>query len=165
MQLLNQYMKKLLKTAKKENMRVKFIGDRSVLSPEIQQSMQILEETTDVCTGLCFTIALNYGGRDEIVRAARKLAQKAVSGEISPEDISEEMISGALDTAGVPDPDLMIRTSYELRTSNFLPWQLAYTELYFTEVPWPDFGKEELRKAVEQYSKRDRRFGGIKTEG
>ena len=165
MQLLNQYMKKLLKTAKKENMRVKFIGDRSVLSPEIQQSMQILEETTDVCTGLCFTIALNYGGRDEIVRAARKLAQKAVFGEISPEDISEEMISGALDTAGVPDPDLMIRTSYELRTSNFLPWQLAYTELYFTEVPWPDFGKEELRKAVEQYSKRDRRFGGIKTEG
>lgn len=162
MQLLGQYMKKLLKTAKKENMRVRFIGDRRVLSEEIRQSMKTLEETTDVCTGLCFTIALNYGGRDEITRAVQKIAEQVRQGKLDPSGITEDTITANLDTAGIPDPDLMIRTSYELRTSNFLPWQLAYTELYFTEVPWPDFNREELKKAVDAYGMRDRRFGGVK---
>ncbi|MCR5715970.1 MAG: isoprenyl transferase [Lachnospiraceae bacterium] len=162
MNLLNQYIKKLLKSAVKENMQVHFIGDRSALGSEIQESMKTLEETTKVCTGLTFTIALNYGSRDEIRRAMVRLADEVKAGTLAPEMITEELIASHLDTAGIPDPDLMIRTSYELRLSNFLMWQLAYAELYFTEVPWPDFTKEELQKAVEAYSNRDRRFGGIK---
>lgn len=161
MSLLNQYMHKLLKMAKKENMHVRFIGDRKALSPEICKSMETLESTTSDCTGLTFTIALNYGSRDEIVRSTRKIAEKAAAGELKPEEITEEYFETCLDTAGVPDPDLMIRTSYELRISNFLLWQLAYAELYFTEVPWPEFTAEELKKAVEEYSRRDRRFGAI----
>ncbi len=164
MNLLNQYIKKLLKSAVKENMQVHFIGDRSVLNAEIQESMRILEETTKVCTGLTFTIALNYGSRDEIRRAMVKIGERIKAGELEPGEITEEMIAEQLDTAGIPDPDLLIRTSYELRLSNFLMWQLAYSEFYFTEVPWPDFTKEELQKAVDEYSSRDRRFGAIKTE-
>lgn len=161
MKLLNQYMKNCQKTAKKNNMKVRVIGDRSGLSEEIQRDIAALEEATKDYDGLNFTIALNYGGRDELTRAVRKIAASVESGEIRPEEITEDMISTSLDTAEIPDPDLMIRTSFELRISNYLLWQLAYSEFYFTEVPWPDFDEEELRKAVAAYALRDRRFGKV----
>ncbi len=161
MKLLNQYMKNCQRTAKKNNMRVRVIGDKSRLSEAIQRDIAQLEEATKTYDGLNFTIALNYGGRDELTRAIKNIARSVKDGEISPEEITEERISAALDTAGLPDPDLMIRTSYELRISNYLLWQLAYSEFYFTEVPWPDFDEEELQKAVEAYRQRDRRFGMV----
>jgi len=161
MKLLNQYMKNCQKTARKNNMRVRVIGDKSGLSETVQRDIAALEEATKEYDGLNFTIALNYGGRDELARAVKKIAAGVKNGEIEVEDISEETISGYLDTAGIPDPDLLIRTSYELRISNYLLWQLAYSEFYFTEVPWPDFNEEELQKAVEAYQRRDRRFGKV----
>lgn len=161
MKLLNQYMKNCQKTAKKNNMKVRVIGDKSGLSKPIQRDIAALEEATKAYDGLNFTIALNYGGRDELTRTVKKIAAAVKNGEIDPEDITEELISKSLDTAGLPDPDLMIRTSYELRISNYLLWQLAYAELYFTEVPWPDFDEKELQKAVEAYKQRDRRFGMV----
>lgn len=161
MKLLNKYMRNCQKTAKKNNMKVRVIGDRSGLSEEIQRDIAALEEATKDYDGLNFTIALNYGGRDELTRAVKKIAASVESGEIRPEEITEDMISTSLDTAEIPDPDLMIRTSFELRISNYLLWQLAYSEFYFTEVPWPDFDEEELRKAVAAYALRDRRFGKV----
>jgi undecaprenyl diphosphate synthase len=159
--LLDQYLKKLMKSAVKENMQVHFIGDRSALNEKIQETMGVLEEKTKVCTGLTFTIAINYGSRDEIRRAVQEIAKEAKDGNLAIEDITEAEIAKHLDTRDIPDPDLMIRTSYELRLSNFLMWQLAYAEFYFTEVPWPDFTKEELQKAVDEYEKRHRRFGAL----
>ena len=146
MQLLRNYMKTCLKTAARNNMCVRVIGDKTRLADDIKESIAALEEATKDYTGLHFQIALNYGSRDEITR----------------DQITEESIAGQLDTAGIPDPDLMIRTSGEQRISNYLLWQLAYAEFYFTPVPWPDFGKEELEKAVEAYQKRDRRYGLVK---
>ena len=162
MKLLNQYMKNCQKTAKKNNMCVRVIGDKTGLSEEIQRDIAALEDATKDYDGLHFTIALNYGGRDELVRAVKKIAKKVQEGTVNPEEIDEKMVTAELDTAGLPEPDLMIRTSYELRISNFLLWQLAYSEFYFTEVPWADFDEKELRKAVEEYQKRDRRFGLVK---
>lgn len=161
MKLLNQYMKNCRKTAKKNNMKVRVIGDKSGLSEEIRKDIEALEEATKEYDGLNFTIALNYGGRDELTRAIKKIAASVQRGELDPEDISEETVGASLDTAELPDPDLLIRTSYELRISNYLLWQLAYSEFYFTEVPWPDFDEKELQKAVEAYQQRDRRFGKI----
>ncbi len=161
MKLLNQYMKNCRKTAKKNNMKVRIIGDKSGLSEEIRKDIEALEEATKEYDGLNFTIALNYGGRDELTRAIKKIAASVQRGELDPEDISEETVGASLDTAELPDPDLLIRTSYELRISNYLLWQLAYSEFYFTEVPWPDFDEKELQKAVEAYQQRDRRFGKI----
>ncbi len=161
MKLLNQYMKNCQRTAKKNNMKVRVIGDKSGLSEAIQKDIAALEEATRDYDGLNFTIALNYGGRDELTRAVKKIADAVKNGAVMPEDITEETIAAALDTAGLPDPDLMIRTSYELRISNYLLWQIAYSEFYFTEVPWPDFDEKELQKAVEAYTLRNRRFGGI----
>ena len=162
MKLLNQYMKNCQKTAKKNNMCVRVIGDKTGLSEEIQRDIAALEDATKDYDGLHFTIALNYGGRDELVRAVKKIAKNVQEGTVNPEEIDEKMVTSELDTAGLPEPDLMIRTSYELRISNFLLWQLAYSEFYFTEVPWPDFDEKELRKAVEEYQRRDRRFGLVK---
>ena len=119
-------------------------------------------EKTKNNTGITFIVAINYGSRDEITRGVKKLAEKVKEGSLSPEEIDGELISGSLDTADFPDPDLLIRTSGEERLSNFLMWQLAYTEFYFTEVPWPDFNKNELLKAIEKYSGRDRRYGNVK---
>lgn len=164
MKLLNQYMKNCQKTAKKNNMRVRVIGDKTGLSEEIQRDIAALEEATKNYDGLNFTIALNYGGRDELTRAVKHIAQDVKAGEIAPEEIDESLIARYLDTAELPDPDLLIRTSYELRISNYLLWQIAYAEFYFTEVPWPDFNEEELKKAVEAYQMRDRRFGLVKEE-
>ncbi|MCR5502427.1 MAG: isoprenyl transferase [Lachnospiraceae bacterium] len=164
MKLLRNYMKDSLKRAGKNNMKVRVIGDKERLDADIQKSIEELEEATKDNTGLKFTIAINYGGRDEIVRAVRKCAKKASDGQLLPETISEETFSAELDTAGYPDPDLLIRTCNELRISNFLLWQLAYTEFYFTEVPWPAFSEEELYRAIEAYNKRERRFGGLSPE-
>ena len=161
MQLLNSYLKDCLETSRKNNMQVRVIGDKTGLPPEMQQKIAMLEEESTKNDGLHFQVALNYGGRDEIVRAVKKLAEQVKAGTLSPEEIDEEILSQTLDTKGIPDPDLMIRTSGELRLSNYLIWQLAYTEFYFTDVLWPDFSAKELEKAVDYYNGRDRRFGGI----
>lgn len=162
MSLLRNYMKTCLKTAAKNNMCVRVIGEKSRLDQDIRDRIAQLEEATKNNTGLHFQIAINYGGRDEIVRAVRRISAQVQSGELTADGITEETISEALDTHGIPEPDLLIRTCNELRISNFLLWQLAYTEFYFTEVAWPDFSKEELEKAVEAYNGRDRRYGLVK---
>lgn len=162
--ILRNYLKESIKKATDNNMRVRVIGDRSVLAADIRDSIAELEKVSAGNTGLNFQIALNYGGRDELVRAARRISEACRDGRISPENIDEKLISEYLDTAGIPEPDLLIRTSGEERLSNFLLWQLAYTEFYFPEVLWPDFDKNELIKAVEEYTKRDRRFGGVGEE-
>lgn len=164
MKLLRNYMKTCLTTARKNRMCVRVIGDKTGLDEDIRLRIAELEEATKDNDGLHFQIAINYGGRDEITRAVRRLSAKAAAGEISPEAITEQMISDTLDTHGIPEPDLLIRTCNELRISNFLLWQLAYTEFYFTEVAWPDFSKEELLKAVEAYNHRDRRYGLVKED-
>ncbi len=161
MRILRTYLKDCVKKSMKNNVRCRVIGQVSGLSKDIIESIENLEEKTKNNTGLNFTIAINYGGRDEIVRAVKKIAQKIADDEIKPEDIDEKLISGNLDTWDIPDPDLLIRTSGEQRLSNFLPWQLAYTEFYFTDTLWPDFNEEELIKAFEKYNKRERRFGAV----
>ncbi|MCI9315916.1 MAG: isoprenyl transferase [Lachnospiraceae bacterium] len=164
MGLLRNYMKTCLKTAAKNNMCVRIIGDKTRLDEDIRNRMEQLEQATRDNTGLHFQIAINYGGRDEIVRAVRRLADDVAEGSLRAEDITEDKIGSMLDTHDLPEPDLLIRTCNEQRISNFLLWQLAYTELYFTPVAWPDFSKEELEKAVEAYNKRDRRYGLVKDE-
>lgn len=162
MKLLRNYMKTCLKTAAKNDMKARVIGDKTGLDEDIRNRIAELEEATKDNGGLNFQIALNYGSRDEIVRAVRRVSEDVKEGKVKPEDIDEKMFETYLDTHGIPDPDLMIRTSGELRLSNYLLWQLAYTEFYFTDIPWPDFTKEELSKAIEQYNRRDRRYGGVK---
>ena len=164
MKLLRNYMKTCLKTAAKNDMKVRVIGDITRLDEDIQKRILELEEATKNNGGLNFQIAINYGSRDEMIRAIRKIAKDCVDGKVDPAEIKEETFEQYLDTKGIPDPDLMIRTSGELRLSNYLLWQLAYTEFYFTDVPWPDFSKEELEKAIETYNHRDRRYGGVKEE-
>ena len=164
MKLFRRYTKTCIKTARDNNMKVRVLGDPTALADDLQESLKKLVESSKDNTGLNFQIAINYGSRDEIVRAIRKVAADCVDGQLKPEEITEERFSGYLDTAEVPDPDLLIRTSGEQRLSNYLLWQLAYTEFYFTEVPWPAFTKEELAKAIEKYNKRDRRYGGVKEE-
>ncbi len=158
MKLLRNYMKTCLKTAAKNNMCVRVIGDKTRLAKDIQESIAALEEASKDNTGLHFQVAINYGSRDEIVRATNRIMEDISSGVVKG-PVTEELLSGYLDTHGIPEPDLLIRTSGEQRLSNFLLWQLAYAEFYFTDVHWPDFSKEELIKACEAYSKRDRRFG------
>ena len=161
MKLLRDYLKKCIKRANKNNMKVRVIGDVSGLSQDLQDKIRQLEEASKDNTGINFTIALNYGSRDEMVRAMKHMAEDIQSGRIQKEDITEASFQNYLDTRDLPDPDLMIRTSGEERLSNFMLWQLAYTEFYFTDVLWPDFNKKELKKAIEYYNGRDRRFGGI----
>ncbi len=162
MKLLRNYMKTCLKTAEKNRMCVRVIGDKTGLDEDIRKRIAELEEATRNNDGLHFQIALNYGGRDEIVRAVQRIGEDVCQGRIKVEDIDEAMIAASLDTHGLPEPDLLIRTCNEQRISNFLLWQLAYTEFYFTPVAWPDFTREELIKAVEAYNKRDRRYGLVK---
>ena len=161
MTILRSYLKGCVKKSMDNNVRCRVIGRREELSDDIIASIENLEEKTKNNTGLNFTIAINYGGRDEITRAVRKLATQVSEGKLQASDITEQLISANLDTWELPDPDLLIRTSGEQRLSNYLPWQLAYTEFYFTDVLWPDFDKEELIRAVEYYNTRDRRFGGV----
>lgn len=162
MKLLRNYMKTCLKTAAKNDMKIRVIGDITRLDADIRSRIEELEEATKGNGGLNFQIAINYGSRDEIIRAVRRLAEDVREEKLSPSEIDEACIEGYLDTHDIPDPDLLIRTSGEQRLSNYLLWQLAYTEFYFTEVPWPDFTKEELTKAIMKYNERDRRFGGVK---
>ncbi len=160
MQLFRYYIGRLRKVAMDNNVRVKAIGERSRFEKDLVNGLNMLEDVTQDNTGMTFVLALNYGGRDEIVRAARRIAQDVADGVLAPGEITEETVASHLDTAGMPDPDLMIRTSGEQRLSNYLLWQSAYTELYFTDVYWPDFHREHLMQAIEAYSQRDRRFGG-----
>ncbi len=162
MKLLRNYMKNSIKRSMDANMYVRIIGDKSRLDEDIVKSMNELEEATKNNTGLHFQIAINYGGRDEIRRAVCKIAKQVQQGELDPDDISESTLGDCLDTANLPDPDLLIRTCNEQRISNFLLWQLAYTEFYFADVAWPDFNEEELKKAIVAYNHRDRKYGGIK---
>ena len=162
MKLLRKYLIDCIERTSKNNMRVRVIGEKSRLDDDIRTAIEELEEVSAANTGLNFTIALNYGSRDEITRAVRKIAMECKDGSLVPEDITEELISARLDTAELPDPDLMIRTSGEQRLSNWLLWQLAYTEFYFTDVLWPDFNKDELIRAIQYYNTRERRFGGVK---
>ena len=162
MQLFRYYMVRLLKIAKQNNVRVKMIGDRRRFDEDIIEGINRLERETKENTGLTFVIAVSYGARDEITRAVSRLAADCVQGRVKAEEITEDVLSSYLDTAGMPDPDLLIRTSGEIRLSNYLLWQLAYTEIYVTDCLWPDFNEEELKRAVVQYNKRERRFGGVK---
>ncbi len=161
MKLLGSYLKDCLKTSSKNNMKVRIIGDISRLDEEMQNRIRELEEVSAKNTGLNFQVALNYGSRDEMIRGIKNLAIDVKTGKINLEDIDETLFTNYLDTKGIPDPDLLIRTSGEQRLSNFLLWQLAYTEFYFTDILWPDFNKKELMKAMEYYNSRDRRFGKI----
>ena len=164
MKLLRNYMKTCLKTAAKNDMKIRVIGDITRLDEDIRSRIEELEKSTKDNGGLNFQIAINYGSRDEITRAVRRIAADCRDGRLAAEEIDEQVIDRYLDTHDIPDPDLLIRTSGEQRLSNYLLWQLAYTEFDFTDVPWPDFTKEELLKAVEQYNARDRRYGGVKEE-
>ena len=161
MKLLESYLKNCIKTADKNNMRVRVIGDTTRLSERFQERIRELEAASAKNDGLNLQIAINYGSRDEMTRAMRRMSEDVAAGKRKPEEITESVFEEYLDTAGIPDPDLLIRTSGELSLSNFLLWQLAYSEFYFTDVPWPDFHKEELERAIEAYNKRDRRFGGL----
>lgn len=161
MKLLESYLKNCVRTADKNNMRVRVIGDTSRLSEKFQRQIAELEAVSAKNDGLNLQIAINYGSRDEMIRAMRRLCVDVKVGKRQPEEIDEQMFERYLDTAGIPDPDLLIRTSGEQRLSNYLLWQLAYSEFYFTDVPWPDFGRDELVRAIEAYNKRDRRFGGL----
>ncbi len=161
MKLLRNYMKTCLKTAAKNDMKIRVIGDIEPLDDDIKSRIRELEAATINNGGLNFTIALNYGSRDELTRAARKMAKDCAEGKLKAEEITESVFESYLDTHGIPDPDMMIRTSGEQRLSNYLLWQLAYSEFYFTDVPWPDFTKEELVKAIEEYNHRHRRFGKV----
>lgn len=161
MSLFRRYLDNNLKSAAKKNLRFNVIGDlESTNIPEdVKEKMKQLMKVTKDKTGICFNMAFNYGGRDELKRAIQKISEDVKAEKMTIEEITEEMISGYLDTANMPDPDLMIRTSGEVRTSNFLPWQLTYSEFYFTDCLWPDFTKKEFDKALEAYTTRKRRFG------
>lgn len=162
MKLMNNYLKDSIKRASKNDMVVRVIGDRSGLKENLQDAIIKLEESTKNNTGLNFTIAINYGGRDEILRAVNLMAEDYSNKKFGK--IDDEIFGSYLDTKDIPDPDLLIRTSGEERISNFLLWQLAYTEFYFTDVLWPDFNKNELVKAIIKYNGRDRRFGKVREE-
>ena len=158
--LLQAYLDSYAKRADTEGIKVKVLGDISVLPKGMQNTIGKLEERTKDNTDINFNIALNYGGRDEIVKAVRKISEKVKNGELNVEDINEEIISDNLYTCGMPDPDVVVRTSGEMRTSNFLPWQIVYSEFIFVEKNWPEFSEEDLDKVIEIYQKRNRKFGG-----
>ncbi len=160
MNLFRRYLKRCERNARKRQMRVKIIGDPLGLDQDIQEGIRELEDMSKDYDRMFFQIALNYGGRDELLRAVEKIAEDVRNGLLPRGKMTEERFASYLDTAGIPDPDLLIRTSGELRISNFLLWQLAYTEFYFTDVPWPAFDKNELMNAIAKYNGRDRRYGG-----
>ena len=160
MDLLRSYLDDAEKH-REEDVRTCFIGDREALAPDLQEKILRMEGESRRNHAITVNIALNYGGRDELVHAARALAKRAAAGQLDPDSINEEMVSAALYTAGQPDPDLIIRPSGEKRLSNFLTWQSAYSEFVFMDVLWPDFSPEHLRSALWEYARRDRRFGGI----
>ena len=158
MTLMRQYLKQSLKNAKKDNMRVRVLGRKEDLAPDIQTAIAKLEDASKGYTGLNLQLAINYGGRDEIIRAVNRYMAEQEG------PVTEEALEAYLDTAGIPDPELMIRTSGEYRTSNYLLWQLAYSEFWFLDKHWPDFSEEDALDAIRYYNNRDRRFGGVKDE-
>lgn len=160
MGILREYINKYFRDYANSDFRVDSIGDLSKLAPDLQEDIAKLKEASKDKTGIHLTIAMNYGGRDEIKRAVQKIAQEVKEGKLDPEDITEDIISNHLDSAGTPNPELIIRTSGELRTSNFLMWQSAYSEYYITDKLWPDFTIDDLKEAISSYQGRDRRFGG-----
>lgn len=160
--LFRKYIKICYNKAMKNNTRVRVIGDKTALDADLQESIRVLEEDTKANTGLQFQIAINYGSRDEMLRGMRRMLEDYKNGQFTGEELDEARFSSYLDTADIPDPDLMIRTSGEQRLSNYLMWQHAYSEFYFTETPWPEFNKAELVKALEVYTSRDRRYGKVK---
>ena len=164
MSILRKFMKTAKKRADDNNMRVRVIGDITALEEDLKLSIKDLEVHSQKNNGLNMQIAINYGSRDEIVRAFKKLEKAVENGEMTAGEITEDTIGGYLDTAGIPDPDLMIRTSGEQRLSNYLLWQLAYSEFYFTQTPWPAFTPDDLKAAIEDFSLRERRYGRIKEE-
>lgn len=162
MGLFFDYLEEALRDFREENIRTRFIGDRSAFSDKIQALMGEAEELSSDKTGLVLNIAMNYGGKPELVTAFRNIAAKISAGEVSPEDIDEQMISDHLYTAGQPEPDLIIRPSGEYRTSNFMVWQSAYSEYVFMDnILWPDFSEKDLEKAIDIYNHRNRRYGGV----
>ncbi len=161
MRLFRQYLEEALSDFMDENIRVRFLGDISAFSPELQALIRRVEEESAVKDGMVLNLAMNYGGRAEITRAMRTLAARVESGALKPEEITEEMISNELYTAGQPDPDLIIRPSGEERLSNFLLWQSAYTEFAYFDILWPDFRPKHLDEAIEKFRSRNRRFGGV----
>lgn len=160
MSLLRFYLDKFAKRADTENIRIKVLGDIEVLDKGLKESILKAIDRTKTNTGLTLNIALNYGGRAELTMAVKKIAEQVKNGTLSIDDISDQTISDNLYTAGQPDPDLLIRTSGELRTSNFLPWQIVYSEFCFKEKFWPDFNKSDIDEAIQIYQKRNRKFGG-----
>ena len=160
MSLMKRYLIRNKKDAIERRTRIRVIGDKERLAPDLQELIREVEADTAHLDRFNLTFAINYGGRDEIVRAVRHIAEEAASGRLAPQSIDEALFASYLDTADLPDPDLLIRTSGEERISNFLPWQIAYSEMYFTPVYWPDFTIEELKKAILSYAGRERRFGG-----
>jgi undecaprenyl diphosphate synthase len=161
MSIFSRYIEREADRMAAESVRMRFIGDRSRLDPKLRKLMDGIEKRTSTYSRLNLTVALNYGGRDEIVRATRRVAEEVSAGLLKPEDVTDALISSRLDTADLPDPDLVIRTSGEVRTSNFMPWQAAYSEFEFTETLWPDFTPEVLSKIVARFGNRERRFGGV----
>ena len=161
MRLLGNYLREALQDMEKNHVRFKFFGDLSRLSPELRKLCQDAESRSAVFGDVQVNFCLNYGGRDEIVKACQAFAQEVAAGKREPEELTEELLSGYLYSADVPDPELIIRPSGEKRTSNFLLWQSAYSEYVFMDVLWPDFGPEDLDKAIEEYHSRNRRFGGV----
>ena len=162
MELLEKYLRELIRDMDKNRVRFCFFGDLSRLSPQLQEEARIAAEESKKYAGVQVNFCLNYGGRAEIIRAAQAFAKDCADGKCRPEDLTEERFSALMYSAGVPDPELVIRPGGEKRTSNFLLWQSAYAEYYFTDVLWPDFGPKELEKAIAAYNARDRRFGGAK---
>ncbi len=161
MKLFRQYLEEALRDFQEENIKVIFLGDKSGFAPELQELIERTEKASAQKTGMVLNIAMNYGGRDEITKAARELAQEVKDGRLSVEEIDEKAISDHLYTAGQPDPDLIIRPSGERRISNFLLWQSAYAEYVTMDVLWPDFKPKDLEKALDEYAMRNRRFGGV----
>ncbi|MHA1599152.1 MAG: isoprenyl transferase [Alphaproteobacteria bacterium] len=159
MGLLRFYLKNEINNLHKEGIRVRVIGDRKRLAQDIVKLIDDAEEKTSANSQLTLTIALSYGGREELAHAARELARKAVRGDIEADDIDEQSVAGELYTAGIPDPDILIRTSGELRISNFLLWQMAYAEFVFVDVLWPDFSEQDFAAAIDEYNRRERRYG------
>ena len=159
MLLFNKFLDKYIKIADTKNVKIKFIGDRTALSKSLADKMAKAEERTKNNSGLLFSVGLNYGGRDEIIHAVKNISEDVKNGKIKSEDITTDLFSNYLYTAGMPDPDLVIRTSGEMRTSNFLPWQIVYSEFLFLDKYWHDFSEEDLDNAIEAYQKRNRKFG------
>ena len=158
--ILKSWIIKLLERTSSNNIKIRVIGEKENIPADLKEGIDKLVEKTKNYTGMVLNIAFNYGGRPELVNAVKEIATLVKEGKVDIEDINEELVSNNIYTAGQPDPDLMIRTSYELRTSNFLPWQLAYSEFYFSKKHWPEFDEEEMMNALKEYQSRNRRFGG-----